>query len=535
MKYSVGVGGGLILGSGAVGLLHAVGEAAPGERVQRFVHTLVNPAHSVELGRMMALSFKEIGIEVDLDIQDISPFMAKTMQTHEAFLASLLWLGTPERIDPSFFLTEFFHSKHAQKGGRNYEHYRNPEYDKVCDAQNAEMDVEKRIKLVHNCQEILSKDYPLWGVGFANALNAYNSEEWQDPVSSMGCGVGSEFSPWTWLMVKPKTKRTKLITCNWADLTSLSLGVQSGDARANIRFIYDTFLKLDPYSKVIPWAAKSWKIVDGTTVDIVLREGMKFHDGKPVTIEDVKFTFDYLKDRKIAAYQSVYSVIEKTEILKDNTFRFHLVRPYAPFISDSLVFAHILPKHIWEKISDPDKYPNEHPIGNGPFKFGYWKRNQELYYEANKEHFSPPKIDGVYRKVIPSMDGIINAMKTKEVDFEQPRLSTEAAQELSKLPHITVVSTPDHSLTEIRGDLDKKPFSDLEFRKAVSHIIPREDYGDLVYGKAWIAASSIIHPKLKPWYNDRVPFDEYSIERARDILKKAGYTWDIKGLLHYPA
>jgi peptide/nickel transport system substrate-binding protein len=300
--------------------------------------------------------------------------------------------------------------------------------------------------------------------------------------------------------------------------------------------IYDTFLKLDPESNVVPWAAKEWKVVNDTTIDIVLREGMTFHDGKPVTIEDVKFTFDYMKDRKMAMYRSVYSVIEKTEVLDGSTFRFRLIRPHAPFISNSLVYAHILPKHIWEKISEPDKYPNEHPIGNGPFKFGYWKRGEELYMEANKAHFYPPKIDGFYRKVIPSMEGVIAALENKEVDIAHDRLSSEQAEEISRLPHITVVATPNHGPYEIRSDLDQKPFSDLAFRKAVSHIIPRKDYMDLVFGKAGhAAANSILHPKLKPWFNEKVPFDEYTIEKAKTILKSAGYTWDKKGFLHYPA
>jgi len=303
-----------------------------------------------------------------------------------------------------------------------------------------------------------------------------------------------------------------------------------------LRLIYDTFLKLNPDLKVVPWAAESWKVVNNTTVDLVLRKGMTFHDGKPVTIDDVKFTFDYMKDRKMAMYKQIYDQIEKTEVSSGNTLRIRLVRPYAPFITNSLVFAHILPRHIWEKISEPNQYPNENPIGSGPFKFGYWKRNQEYYLEANKEHFMPPKIDGIYRKVIPSMDGILGAYENKEIDTGNDRLNEEQADRLAKLSHITIVPTPNHGGYEMRADLEKKPFSDLAFRRAVSHLIPRKDYMALAFGKYGHAASNtFLHPQLKPWHNSKIPFDEFSVEKAKSILKTAGYTWDKDGFLHYPA
>jgi peptide/nickel transport system substrate-binding protein len=335
--------------------------------------------------------------------------------------------------------------------------------------------------------------------------------------------------------VKPKTGRKKIVTANVLDLTSLSLGTRSGNDRAILRFIYDTFVKVDPELNVVAWAASSWKIVGPKTVDITLRDGMKFHDGKPVTMEDVQFTFQYLKDKKMANYKEIYDRIEKTEVLSDRQLRFHLTQPYGAFLDRTLTDAHILPKHIWEKIDDPDKYPNEKPIGSGPFKFGYWKRGEEIYFEANRDHFYPPKIEGFYRKAIPSLEGVIAALESKEIDIHHDRLDSENATRLEKFPHLTVVSTPNHGIYEMRGDLEKKPFSDLQFRKAISYAIPRKQYMAQVFGKAGHAASNtIIHPELKPWYNEKIAFDEYAPQKAREILKAAGYWWDGSGFLHYP-
>ena len=367
----------------------------------------------------------------------------------------------------------------------------------------------------------------MWFFGFPDILNAYNSQEWEGPAGMMGSGIGADYSPWTWLWVKPKTARKKIVTANVLDLTSLSLGTRSGNDRSILRLIYDTFVKLDPKLNVVPWAASSWKVVDRKTVDITLRDGMKFHDGKPVTMEDVKFTFDYMREKKMALYKDIYDRIERTEALSDKQFRFYLTQPYGPFIERILPDAHIIPKHIWEKIDDPDKYPNDKPIGSGPFKFGYWKRGEEIYLEANKEHFAAPKIEGFYRKAIPSMEGIIAALENKEIDIQHDRLDSENAKRLEKFPHLTVVLSPNHGIYEMRGNLEKKPFSDLTFRKAISHVVPRKQYMAQVFGKAGRPAhNTIIHPDLKPWYNDKIGFDEYSPQKAKEILKAAGYWWD---------
>ena len=537
MKYSLGVGGGILFGTELAGILHAQGKREPekGEKIQKLLLTNTNRADHVELGRIIINSFKEIGVEVETEILELAAFVSKAYGRHETELANFNWSGGMERIDPSFYLTEFYHSKYAAKGGRNFEHYRNPEYDKVCDAANMEMDRNKRIALVKRCQEILARDCPIWLIGFPDILNAYNSQDWEGPVGMLGCGIGSDYIPWTWLLIKPKSDRKKIVTANVEELLSFSLGASSGNARSFLRMIYDTFLKVDPKMNVVPWAASSWKIVSPKIVDITLRDGMKFHDGKPVTMEDVRFTFDYLREKKPPRYNEINIHVLKTEVLNNRQFRFHLAEPYGPFLENILSYAHILPKHIWERIQEPDTYPNEKPIGSGPFKFGYWKQGEELYLEANKEHFAPPKIDGFYRKVISSLEGVLAALENKEIDIHHDRLDSEMAKRLEKFPHLTVVSTPNNGVYEMRGNLDKKPFSDLQFRKAINHIIPKRQAMAQIFGKAGRAAgNTIIHPDLKPWYNEKVGFDEYSPQRAKEILRAAGYWWDKDGFLHYP-
>ena len=111
-----------------------------------------------------------------------------------------------------------------------------------------------------------------------------------------GSGIGGFLAPWTYLNIKSKTGRNKLRVGSasenelWNPFKRMNVG-----SAGVCRFVYDTYTKISPDFETVPWAAESWRIKDNKTVDITLRAGMKFHDGKPVTAEDVKFTWDYAK------------------------------------------------------------------------------------------------------------------------------------------------------------------------------------------------------------------------------------------------
>ena len=144
MKYSLGASGGLLMGTELTGLLEAQEKKEPekGARVQKSTFTITNRSDFTEMGRIIVTAFKEIGLEADLETLELGAFLSKAVGKHEVDMAGMSWTGSMDRIDPSSYLTDFFHSRNAGKNGRNYQHYRNPEYDTVCDESNQEMDRE---------------------------------------------------------------------------------------------------------------------------------------------------------------------------------------------------------------------------------------------------------------------------------------------------------------------------------------------------------------------------------------------------------
>jgi peptide/nickel transport system substrate-binding protein len=531
-----------VLGAGAVGsslFLRPVQAAdAPG-RVPALEALLPSFPQWVEASRIIAPEWRKLGLEVNLttrSFQATIPHVQKRPPTYGDIMM-MSWGGRDERIDPNFFLEEFYHSSRTEPKGRNWEIYRNPEADRLIEAQKQEMDRNKRQKLVWQCQEVLAKDVPVWYICHHNYVNAYNTD-WEGVTPRMGAGGFFPYSPWTFLNLKSKSGKKKFIlTYRYLIGNFNPFQVFGAVEQAWHRFVYDTFTKLDVNMEVIPWAAKSWEMRDYTTFDITLREGMKWHDGKPVTLEDAKFSFDLVQKVQPAMYKHVAEVVASTEIVGDNRLRIKLTAPFAPFLVNTLGYMHLIPKHIWEKVDDPLQYENKEMIGSGPFKFGYWRKKEELYMVANKDHFMGPKhYDGFIVLDVPAAETALGMLETGQSDAFAWILTPDQIRAMEGREDIAIVESENHAFYEMRGLMTKKPCSDVNFRRALYHAIPKREIVKVAFGgRATVAKNTPISPKLTFWHNPHLEPIEYDIEKARQILKDAGYTWDSEGRLNYPA
>ena len=187
--------------------------------------------------------------------------------------------------------------------------------------------------------------------------------------------------------------------------------------------IYDRLAYLDPDLKVIPWAAESWTRIDPRNWDIKLRAGMKFHDGHPVTVEDLKFTFDFMLKWDRGNFWTVNQFLESTAIrdASNGIFRFTFKEPYGQFESYFLQLNVILPKHIWQNMmaeqgvgDDPRRLRIDKPIGSGPFKFGRYRKDAELQLIADKKGpFQQAQHRRALGRVTPTMDGLLGRLPAR--------------------------------------------------------------------------------------------------------------------------
>jgi len=450
----------------------------------------------------------------------------------------------PERVDPSEWLVSRAHGLDR----RNYGEWANEQYDALIDAQAKESDPAKRLKLVQDAQAILADDLYIAQYGWGPAIiEAYNSAAWDGVVQTRGFGIGSFNAFHTFVNAKPKTARKRMVVGNFTLLENTNIVASGNNMRTIGSMIYDRLAYIGPDLKIIPWAAESWTKVDARSFDIKLRQGMKFHDGKPVTVDDLKFTLDFLTRFERGIFWTANQFVESTAIRDANTLRVVFKEPYGQFESYFLQINVILPKHIWQNImteqgvgDDPRRLRIDKPIGSGPFKFGRYRKDAELQLIADKTHFAKPQIDELWVVVTPTIDGLMGRLQNEEIDFiesSEMRLSPSQAKQLQSFKHLTIVRTPDLNWLHGVPRVSNLPWRDIEFRRAWHHSFDREFLTKVVWeGAGRPPASNTFLVEGNPWTNPKLPpVAPFDLARARDILKAAGYSWASDGRLVYPA
>ncbi|MGE0724857.1 MAG: ABC transporter substrate-binding protein [Alphaproteobacteria bacterium] len=451
----------------------------------------------------------------------------------------------PERVDPAEWLV----SRAYGPDRRNYGEWVNEQYDALIDEQTKESDPKKRLEIVRKAQTVLAEDLYITQFGWGpSIIEGYNAGAWDDIVQTRGFGIASFNAFHGYLKMKPKTSRKSVRVGMTALLETTNLMAAGNNMRSIGRMIYDRLAYFDENLNIIPWAAESWNRLDDRTWDIKLRPGMKFHDGKPVTVKDLKFTFDFMQKWERGIFWTANRFLDKTEIVDEanGVLRAKFKQPYGQFESYFMQLNVILPQHIWQNImqeqgvgDNPRQLRIERPIGSGPFRFGRHRKDTELQLIAQKDHFSKPQLDEIWAVVTPTLDGLLGRLESEELDFiesSDTTLRPSQAKQAARNKHIKIVTTPDVNWLHGVCRISCLPWRDFEFRRAWHHSIDR----DFLVNVAWEGAGRV--PKANtflvdgnPWNNpDLPPLPGFDLKKSREILKAAGYSWRADGRLVYP-
>ncbi|MCL4424942.1 MAG: ABC transporter substrate-binding protein [Firmicutes bacterium] len=491
-----------------------------------------------EFGMMVADQWRKLGLDVKvtpLAWPRLSQLGIKE-KNYDAF--TLNWAGLADRIDPDHFVFLTLHSSQAGVGQYNIAGYNNPEYDKIAEESRRATDPEKRRELVFKAQEIFARDLPYAPIAHRNQLMAYNKRDFDNVTTMMGEGLNAF---WNFLSITPKGNKKVAVWGYPSDVTNLNvLTSTNAHDHQTARLIYDKLVQIDPEGKAIPWAAESIQQPDPKTVVVKLRKGMTFQDGKPVTSEDVRYTYQLINEVKSPYFMGRITQLGKVEAPDPQTVVFTLKEPSASFVANTLAQVYILPKHVWSKIL-ADKgakgvleYQNEKPIGSGPFKLEYWRRDQEMKLTRFDKYYQPAKVEGILKIPYANVQGMTTALEAGECDIGGWSLEPGQAKKLSGLSHLAVLDIPDHGFYHINYNMRRLPFDDLAVRKALTLAIPKKAIIDQLLEGHGVIAYSFIAPINKFWHNPKVEKTDYDLEKARQVLKTAGYEWDASGKLYYP-
>ncbi|CAB1084052.1 twin-arginine translocation pathway signal protein [Alkalispirochaeta odontotermitis] len=491
-----------------------------------------------EAARIIAAAFTSLGWDVKANPIDYNQNVQKVIMEHDYDMWLVMLSGASLRIDPNIFIYKKHFSGEYKKGGWNWEGLNVSEIDALAQAQQKEMNVEKRKEIVNKAQELIKQNQSMSVLVNLQMTNAYRSDRIKNVVPMMGEGIGSF---WTDINMEVVQGDGYVRTGIAGALKNMNpVAAKDHLEFMELRMIYDRLFRIAPSGKAEPWAAESYKVVDPTTIELTLRQGMKFHDGMEVTAEDVKFTLDYHNQWKAPFFVESLKNIESVSTTGKYGILIKLKEPYAPFIPNLLGAIFILPKHIWQDIpdkvdvSDPLNYPNEKPIGSGPFKFDYWDRGRELKVSAFKEHFSAPKVDGIIRVNYGSHDAMAAAIEKGECDRTRYIIKPSLLMDLQKVNNVVAKGYPNHGFYTLSYHTRRPPLDDPAFRQAIDLVIPRELMIEAVLSGFGSPGGSVIAPTNAFWNNPAVKPSEENFNKAKQILTDAGYWWDKKGKLHYP-
>jgi peptide/nickel transport system substrate-binding protein len=528
-----------VAGTMAVGLPSAAKAAGkPVEAPRLLTATAQFDPVRPETARLISQAAKEVGFGIEATPEDYNLGIQKVIKEHDYDMFLVLLTGQSVRIDPDVFIHKVHHSSNYRSGGFNWTGYANPAVDELAAAQQVEMDPVRRQEIVRKAQVLIAADQPENALVYPAMTNAYRSDRIANLTPQMGEGIGSLWTDVSMTVIKGDGHVRTGATVALKNLNPVA--VNDANEFKELRMIYDSLFQVDPDGKAVPWAAESHTLVDDLTIDVTIRDGMKWHDGKPVTAADVKFSFDYQKQWKAPFFVSSLAMVESVEVTGPRTVRFKLTSRFAPLFANLFSALMLIPEHIWKDIpekvdvDDPLNFPNLTPVGSGPFRFDYWDRGKELKLSANPDHHMAPKCAGIIRIVYGSHDAMAAAIEKGECDRTRYILKPNLMEALNKIEGVVGKGYPAHGFYSLSYNLTKPPFDNAAIRQAMQYIIPRELIRDVVLGGHAESGGSVIAPVNAFWHNSDVKAPGQDLDKAKKILADAGFTWE-DGKLHYPA
>jgi peptide/nickel transport system substrate-binding protein len=294
----------------------------------------------------------------------------------------------------------------------------------------------------------------------------------------------------------------------------------------------------------VPGIAESWETSeDGLTWTYHLNPDATFHDGEPVTSEDVKWTFETVIDNPGPGglFIDYVDQIEKIEAPDEQTVVITTKKPSVQMLS---IYIPILPKHVWEDVPADElkSFPNEPSVGTGPFRAMEYVKGQSVRMVANKDYFGgAPAIDEVFFQFYDNSDTMVQALKRGEVDYiynppadlflsleEEEGIETLASADpgYTELAFNVYEPTPESIKLGAPKESQGNPaLLDVRVRQAINWAVDEVELTDKILRGLGEPGSTAVPPTLAQ-YHLELPESElmgFDLDQARDLLAEAGW------------
>lgn len=297
------------------------------------------------------------------------------------------------------------------------------------------------------------------------------------------------------------------------------VGIDAQSERID-NLIFDDLLARGDDLNVAPGLAEKWDIPDPLTYIFHLHHGASFHDGRPLTSRDVKWTFDSLLEGRIRSTKSaVYKYVDHIDAPDEDTVVFHMKE------ADSTLLWNLSDGAMGVVPYGSGDEMTLHPIGSGPFKFVSAETDREVVLERNQNYWGgAPKLARVRFAVVP--DETTEALELRKGSGDitiNSFLTPDTIVALARDPHLTVEQGAGTRLAYLAFNLRDPILSNVRVRQAIAYALDRQPMIAYLWRNQAQPARSIL--PVQSWaYNGDVPAYEHDPEKARQLLDAAGYS-----------
>lgn len=343
-------------------------------------------------------------------------------------------------------------------------------------------------------------------------------------ISLFGCGLRASVIDYN--EEGPPTSGDAIVVGSIGDATTLIPIIASDSASHDIcGLVYNGLVKYDQDLNIVGELAEGWEIKEGGLVIIFyLRKNIRWHDGKPFTAEDVKFTYEKLIDPEVRTpYSGDFLKIKSLEIQDPYTVKVNYKEPFSPALSSWGMW--IMPKHILKDEDLNITSYGRHPIGTGPYKFLRWKTAERIDLVANEDYFEGrPRIDRYIYRIIPDTATMFLELQAEGVDMMglSPLQYRRQTDNRFFRVHYNRFRYPSFGYTYLGYNLLDDRFKDKKVREALNLAVDKQELIDgILMGLGRVCTGPFVP---ESWaYNKEVEPSPYNPQKAKQMLAEAGW------------
>jgi len=324
-----------------------------------------------------------------------------------------------------------------------------------------------------------------------------------------------------------------LVVQQTSEPPGLDLTATPATATAGVVFynIQEALVKVDQQGKLVPWLAERWQTAaDNLTYTFFLKKGVRFHNGRPFTADDVKFVLDRARNPETKhPHAKQYEDIATIDVKDPQTVTIALKQSNAMFLYNLARQGSVIyPREAVEQ-------QKSNPVGTGPFALARWDRGDRIVLKKNADYHVKglPRLDQVTFRFIPDPNAALAALQAGDIDVLGFGLGPESVEVVRRSPALQVILGETTSDVILALNNSKKPYSDVRVRRAITHAVNKDEIlKGAMFGFGRVLGTNV--DPLNPYFVDMAKAVPHDPDRARQLLAEAGYPNGFDATLRVP-